>query len=97
MRIFKESMERKFLTFARNYAKFEQRLGQALEKLLFYMQKFGGSISESTLNEDLLFLEESEAQPKPVEVDNYSVLLLQALSIEHLLADKEGEERFSIE
>lgn len=37
MRIFKESMERKFLTFARNYAKFEQRLGQALEKLLFYM------------------------------------------------------------
>jgi hypothetical protein len=42
-------------------------------------------------------LEESEAQPKPVEVDNYSVLLMQALSIEHLLADKEGEERFSFE
>lgn len=66
MRIFKESMERKFLTFARNYAKFEQRLGQALEKLLFYMEKFGSSISESTLNEDLLFLEESESQPKAV-------------------------------
>lgn len=37
MRIFKESMERKFVSFAKNYDKYEKRLTLALEKLLFYM------------------------------------------------------------
>jgi hypothetical protein len=37
MRIFKESMERKFMAFASTYDKYEKRLTVALEKLLFYM------------------------------------------------------------
>jgi len=30
MRIFKESMEKKFIVFARNYEKYEKRVGQTL-------------------------------------------------------------------
>ncbi len=37
MRIFKESMERRFLSFAKNYQRYEQRTTEALQRLLFYM------------------------------------------------------------
>lgn len=56
MRIFKESMERKFLAFAKNYDKYERRLGQALERLLFYMEQFGSDLNGEMLSKDLLFV-----------------------------------------
>lgn len=45
MRIFKESMERKYATFAREYDRYEKRLAHALEKLLFYMEACGDRVS----------------------------------------------------
>lgn len=56
MRIFKESMEKKFLTFARNYERYEAKVAQAFEKLLFYMETFGGALKDDVLNEDLRFI-----------------------------------------
>lgn len=56
MRIFKESMERKFLAFAKNYDRYERRLGQALERLLFYMEQFGSDLNGEMLTKDLLFI-----------------------------------------
>jgi hypothetical protein len=59
MRIFKESMERKFLAFARNYDKYEQRLAAALEKLLFYMEACEATVSEKVIQADIAFMESS--------------------------------------
>lgn len=57
MRIFKESMERKFLTFAKNYDRYETKLSQALEKLLFYMESCGTAVSDSVIKSDIKFIE----------------------------------------
>ena len=45
MRIFKESMERKFVGFSQNYDRYEKRLAFAVEKLLFYMEASGDRVS----------------------------------------------------
>ena len=45
MRIFKESMERKFVTFSQSYDRYEKRLAFALEKLLLYMEASGDRVS----------------------------------------------------
>ncbi len=60
MRIFKESMERKFLNFAKNYYRYEKKLGEALEKLLFYMESCGDKVSDSVIKLDIKFIEEAD-------------------------------------
>jgi len=49
MKIFKESMEKKFVGWARNYDRYERRVGDALRRLLFYMERFGGEVEENVL------------------------------------------------
>mgnify|MGYP000947158941 FL=1 len=50
-------MERKFLTFAKNYDRYETKLSQALEKLLFYMESCGTAVSDSVIKSDIKFIE----------------------------------------
>ena len=45
LRIFRESLKRKFICFVRGYSKCEVRLGMELEKLLFYMEAAGDRVS----------------------------------------------------
>jgi len=38
-------MERRYITFAKEYDRYEKRLAVALEKLLFYMEVSGDRVS----------------------------------------------------
>ena len=53
-------MERKYITFAREYDRYEKRLAVALEKLLFYMEACGDRVSEKVLQSDIAFMEARE-------------------------------------
>lgn len=44
MRIFKQSMERKFLSFAEEINKYEKKVKDVLTKLIFYMEKSSESV-----------------------------------------------------
>ena len=69
MRIFKESMERKFVAFARNYDRYQRRISQALQRLLFYMEHFGSELSGDMLSKDFLFVEQNEETFKPPQTE----------------------------
>ena len=87
MKIFKESMEKKFLGWVQNYDRYERRTSKALERLLFYMETFGGSVSEDVLDADLRFIEEGSGnKQEKIGPEDRHWLMLQAQAIELLLA-----------
>lgn len=64
-------------------------MSAALEKLLFYMEASGSNVSEKVLHADIKFMESSDV-PKntPLQIE-HSLLMMQALTIEDLLAKTE--------
>lgn len=57
MRIFKQSMERKFLEYTDQIKGYEQKIKDILTKLIFYMEKSSDNVPEKQIEEDILFIE----------------------------------------
>lgn len=49
MRIFKQSMERKFMQFAEQIQGYEKKIRDVLTKLIFYMEKSSETVSEKQI------------------------------------------------
>ena len=90
MRIFKESMERKFVSFSQAYDKYQKRLAFALEKLLFYMEASGDRVSQNVLKKDISFMESSEVPRNVTDGWHFGVLMMQAMTIQDLLAKNDS-------
>ena len=89
MKIFKESMERKFVSFGKNYDRYQKKLSVALQKLLFYMEACGDNVSEKVLKSDIEFMQSNSLPKNGGGGQEMSMLMMQAMTIQDLLAKAE--------